>query len=31
MHHSLTYAIIAVADIDSVDFSQVPENDADTV
>jgi len=31
MHHSLTYAIIAVADIDSVDFSQVGENSADTV
>ena len=31
MHHSLTYAIIAVSDIDSVDFSQVGENSADTV
>lgn len=31
MHSSLTYAIIAVADIDSVDFSQVGENSADTV
>lgn len=28
---SETYAIIAVADIDSVDFSQVGENSADTV
>ena len=31
MHHSLTYAIIDSADIGLVDFSQVGENDADTV
>lgn len=30
-HHSLTYAIINIADIGSVDFSQVSENSADTV
>ena len=31
MHRADTYAIIAIADIDKVDFSQVDQTSADTV